>query len=383
MSTNQAPAKIHTWLAEPLPREVAESIARLADAEDVQYVAVMPDVHLANEVCVGAVVATRRLIYPAAVGGDIGCGMAAIGFDAAADLLRDERSAARLLRRLYQRIPSLRHSKQTMPSRLPECLQEQPLSHLRLEKLAGRDGRVQLGTLGRGNHFLEFQADEQGQLWLMVHSGSRAMGQAITAHHLEGAAVGTSPTRLRFLDGESAAGQAYVSDLGWALRYATENRLAMVRAACEAMAELFAINADLRSLVHGHHNHVRRETHFGEEFWIHRKGASSAAPGEPGVIPGSMGTASFHVEGRGNELALRSSSHGAGRAMSRAEAAHRVGVKQLQRQMEGVWFDHRQAQRLRDEAPAAYKDIHAVMRSQRDLVRIVRTLRPILSYKGS
>lgn len=383
MNMNQAPDKVHTWLAEPLPRDVAESLARLAEAEDVQHLAIMPDVHLANEVCVGAVVATRRLIYPAAVGGDIGCGMAAIGFDASADLLRDERSAARVLARMYQRIPSLRHSKQTMPARLPDCLQGQPPSHPRLEKLAHRDGRVQLGTLGRGNHFLEFQADEHGQLWLMAHSGSRAMGQAITAHHLAQAVLGTSAARLRFLDAETDLGQAYLSDVGWALRYAAENRLAMVGAVSEVMADLFKIGADPQSVVHGHHNHVRRETHFGEELWVHRKGASSASAGELGVIPGSMGTASFHVEGRGHEPALRSSSHGAGRAMSRTEAAEKIGVKQLQRQLDGVWFDHRQSQRLRDEAPAAYKDIHEVMRAQRDLVRIVRALRPILSFKGA
>jgi tRNA-splicing ligase RtcB len=382
MTADPASAKLHMWLAEPLPRDVAQSLDRLAAAQDIQHIAVMPDVHLAREICVGTVIATRRRIYPAAIGGDIGCGMAAIRFDASADLLAAEQSAARLLSRLYERIPSLRQPRHALPAGLPDDLPAERLSDPRLAKLAQRDGRVQLGTLGRGNHFVEFQADEQQQLWLMVHSGSRAMGQAITAHHLEWAATDASPSRLRFLDAETTAGQAYLADIDWALHYAAENRLAMVRAASQAIAELFGVATIPESLLHGHHNHVRRETHFGELLWVHRKGASPAAEGELGLIPGSMGAASFHVAGRGQEQSLRSSSHGAGRALSRTEAAHWISRKQLQRQMQGVWFDQRQTDRLRDEAPAAYKDIHAVMRAQRELVRIVRTLRPLLSYKG-
>jgi tRNA-splicing ligase RtcB len=374
-------AQIHRWLCEPLEADVSRSLERLATADDVAHVAVMPDVHLASEVCVGVAVATRSLVYPAAVGGDIGCGMAAVGFHGTADVLADETAAARLLAGLYRRVPAMRHPAATMPAALPAELDDSALSHPALERLKRRDGRVQLGTLGRGNHFLEFQSDVDGRLWLMVHSGSRGMGQAVTGHH-----VGLGDDirgKLQAMESASPAGAAYLADAAWAERYAEHNRLAMIRSVGELVDELFDFGLDESTLIHGNHNHVRQETHFGQTWWVHRKGALPAADGLPGVIPGSMGSVSYHVAGRGCSESLCSSSHGAGRAKSRTEAARSIGVKQLTREMAGVWFDHRQADRLRDEAPSAYKDIHAVMRAQRDLTKIVRELRPLLSYKGA
>ncbi len=372
------------WLCEPLPSEVEVSLQRLAASPDVCRLAVMPDVHLSGDVCVGVVTATRRLIYPGAVGGDIGCGMAAIGFDAAADLLTNENSAGRLLAGLYGRIPTIRHAARSARSQLPSHLRELPLSHPRLEKMKERDGLVQFGTLGRGNHFIELQADAEERLWLMVHSGSRAMGQAITMHHLRQSAASGCPggANLKSLASDDACGTAYLNDLAWAREYAWLNRLAMVEAVVDLFDKLFGVTADWSALIHSDHNHVLRETHGSEALWIHRKGALCAAVDEPGVIPGSMGSASFHVAGRGHAAALCSSSHGAGRVMSRTEAACTISIKQFDRQMQGIWFDHRQTFRLRDEAPSVYKNIHAVMRAQRDLTRIVRELRPLLSYKG-
>jgi tRNA-splicing ligase RtcB len=364
-----------------VPKDVAQALDRLAHTEDVRQVAVMPDVHLSRHVCTGTVVATRQRLFPQAVGGDIGCGMAALRFDGPASLLDDERAAARLLTGLYQTVPAMRHPRSTLRDRLPEALDSTALSHPGLEKLKRRDGRVQFATLGRGNHFLEFQADVEDGLWLMVHSGSRAMGQAITAYHLEDAPV--SNTGLRFLEADSTAGEAYLHDLGWACRYANASRQSMMEAVATLIGELFDISAEWQSVIHCNHNHVRREMCAGEDLWIHRKGAVSAHDGEPGIIPGSMGAPSFHVTGRGNIGALFSSSHGAGRQMSRSEAARAVTIGDLERQMRGVWFDHRLANRLRDEAPSAYKDIRAVMRAQHDLTRIVRQLRPLLSYKGA
>jgi tRNA-splicing ligase RtcB len=382
MSTHPV-ATVKAWLCEPLPSDVAQSLERLARADDVQHVAVMPDVHLSNDVCVGVVVATRRLLYPSAVGGDIGCGMAAIRFATDVELLAGEEAAARVLRELYRRVPSLKHRHNSALAELPACLRDRTLSDPRLEKLKHRDGRLQFGTLGRGNHFLEFQADQQDQLWLMLHSGSRAMGQAITAHHVSQATARTNRGGLVALDAESAAGQAYLADVAWATSYAEQNRLAMAAAVCELMEESFGISAIAESLIHSHHNHVRREVHFGEPLWVHRKGALSAAVGEAGVIPGSMGTSSFHVTGRGHVEALKSSSHGAGRALRRGEASRTIHPRQLERELRSVWFDHRQLARLCDEAPSAYKDIRAVMRAQRELTRIERELRPLLSFKGT
>jgi tRNA-splicing ligase RtcB (3'-phosphate/5'-hydroxy nucleic acid ligase) len=382
MNTQHAAARVRSWLTKPLSSDVAQSIERLCRADDVRSVAVMPDVHLANEVCVGMAMATHRLIYPAAVGSDIGCGMAVIGFEADADLLANERAAARVLAGMYRLVPSIKHPREAVPETLPACVQDVSLSDPWLEKLKNRDGRFQFGTLGRGNHFVELQADEQDRLWLMVHCGSRGMGQAITAHHLKKAREDGQSDKLVRFDAESPAGQAYFNDVAWALGYAEQNRLAIIGAVERLLAELFDVAAHRETLIHSNHNHVRRETHEGQDCWVHRKGALSAANDEAGVIPGSMGSASFHVVGRGEESSLCSSSHGAGREFSRGEASKKINVRRLEREMHGVWFDHRHAAMLRDEAPSAYKDIHAVMRAQRELTRIERELRPLLSYKG-
>jgi tRNA-splicing ligase RtcB (3'-phosphate/5'-hydroxy nucleic acid ligase) len=371
------PAPLATWLAEPLTADVLQSVERLRRADDVRHVALMPDVHLAKDVCVGAVVATERLIYPAAVGGDIGCGMLAVAFEADAGIVDNERSAARILAGLYEHIPSNRHSK---PRELPATLARVQLSDRRLQSIAGRDGRVQLGTLGRGNHFLEFQADQEDRLWVMIHSGSRAVGQAVTEHHFRNARTGRA--ELGYLNSGDEAGERYVADVQWCRVYAAENRRAMLTAVCDLMQRAFSVSDDWSSLILCDHNHVRQELHGGKTLWVHRKGAQSARAGELGIIPGSMGTASFHTVGRGCADAMMSCSHGAGRALSRAEARQQIGGKEFARQVGQVWYDHRRAAKLRDEAPAAYKDIRHVMKAQRDLTRVVRELRPVLSYKG-
>jgi tRNA-splicing ligase RtcB len=370
----------HQWLAAPLSPDVAAAIARLARSPDVRHIAIMPDVHLAADVCVGTVLATRSLLYPSAVGGDIGCGMSALAFDANADLLASENQAARLLHALYDKVPPNRHRS---ARDLPPDLAAQPLSHPSLEAIKRRDARVQLGTLGRGNHFLEFQSDDENRLWVMLHTGSRGIGQSIRDFHLEHARqVANTSAELPALDAQTPAGTAYLSDMTWALNYARANRDAILSAVIDAMRTLFNIDPVPGSGIDCHHNFVRSESHFGEQLWVHRKGAVPAAGSEAGIIPGSMGTQSFHVEGRGCAASLCSSSHGAGRAMSRDQARRKISTRDFHRQLQSVWFDHRLAPRLRDEAPAAYKDIHAVMRAQKELTRVVRVLRPILSYKG-
>jgi tRNA-splicing ligase RtcB len=374
-------SRITKWLCEPLPKDVAQSIDRLAAAQDVQHIAVLPDVHLSGDVCVGLAVATSRLIYPAAVGGDIGCGMAAVSCDASADVLASGDRAASLLAALKGAVPAMRHSRATMPD-LPGEITETSLSDAWLSKLVPRDGRVQFGTLGRGNHFLEFQADQENRLWIMLHSGSRAMGQAISGHHVAIAERKSGRHKLPWLDAGSVDGRAYLADVAWAIAYANQSRLGMLRAVEEVLRGLFGCGFDWPSLIHADHNHVRQEVHGGVPLWVHRKGALPAGDGVAGVIPGSMGTSSYHVTGRGAAESLCSSSHGAGRAMSRGEAAGAISPRQLVREMRGVWFDTSQARNLCDEAPSAYKDVQAVMRAQRELTRIDRVLRPLLSYKG-
>lgn len=302
--------RVRCWLVSPLSVEVTRALERLAAARDVQAIAVMPDVHLAPDVCNGVALATSETIYPQAVGGDIGCGMAALAFDAEAACLRDERLAARVLAGLYQRVPTNKHPLATSPE-LPPTLAEAPLSAPAVEALKRREGRLQLGTLGRGNHFLELQEADNGRLWLLVHSGSRAMGQALRAHHLARCTVDETGGRLPYLLADSPEGRAYLADHDWALRYAAESRRLMVERTAEPLAGL-GIDAEWSTFEQAHHNHVQRERHLGRELWVHRKGALPAQQGISGVIPGSMGTASYHVIGRGLEAALCSARTGRG-----------------------------------------------------------------------
>jgi tRNA-splicing ligase RtcB len=344
--------------------------------------AVMPDVHLAEGVCIGTVVATQRHVYPAAVGSDIGCGMAVLPMDADAGLLADPLAAAKVLKGLAAAVPSIRHPKATMPESLPRDLVEKLLSSSVLENNKRRDGRVQCGTLGRGNHFLEVQADESDRLWIMVHSGSRGMGQVIFNSHVKGRRRGDRPLSLFALDSQTPEGQAYLQDVEWAVDYARSNRRAMLHAVVSLFEQLFDVKANWSELIDADHNHVRRETHDETEMWVHRKGAQSARVGEWAIIPGSMGAESFLVTGRGLAASLFSCSHGAGRQLSRTEARRKVSPRKLETEMGDVWFDHRRCRELCDEAPSVYKDIRRVMRAQRDLVKIERRLRPLLNYKG-
>lgn len=371
---------VRRWTDGPVSSEVEAALDRLARAEDVRRIAVMPDVHLAADVCIGTVVATSRRLYPNAVGGDIGCGVAALAFDADAGVLADERAAAAVLAGLYRAVPLARHGRRRAPS-LPPGPAARPLSALPLEALKAREAALQLGTLGRGNHFLELQADDEGRLWLMLHSGSRGLGPAIRDHHLGHASPGA--TGLRSLDAQSAEGCAYLDDMEWAVEYADASRRAMVAAACDVIEGALGVRADASTLLSCNHNHARQETHAGERLWVHRKGAMPAAEGEDGLLPGSMGTHSFHVRGRGCAEALSSSAHGAGRRLSRTDARRLVTTRDVARELRGVWYDHRLAPGLREEAPSAYKDIGRVLRAQHELVRVVRRLRPLLSFKGA
>jgi tRNA-splicing ligase RtcB (3'-phosphate/5'-hydroxy nucleic acid ligase) len=372
-------ASIRTWLAAPMNQDVTEAIERLRRAPDVQQIAVMPDVHLATDVCIGAVVATSRLIYPQAVGGDIGCGMLAVGFDMEAAILQDPWKAGRVLAGLGRAVPARRRNRRAAIAP-PADLELVTLSDPSLEAMRRNEGAIEFATLGCGNHFIELQSDEDGRLWLMVHSGSRGMGPAVRDHHLsQGEGVGGG---LRALEAASEQGARYLADATWARGFADASRRAMAEEVGTVVGAVLGARICWETIITTDHNHVSLERHGDREFWVHRKGAMPAALGQAGVLPGSMGTSSFHVEGRGHEPALCSSAHGAGRALSRTTARAKVTERELRRQMEGVWYDYRLSDRLRDEAPVAYKDIKAVLRAQRDLVKVIRVVRPLLNYKG-
>jgi len=294
-------------------------------------------------------------------------------------VLRNPKVAGQVLSGLRAAVPARRHNRGATVAQ-PEEIGGVPLSDAGLEAMRRADGVLEFATLGSGNHFLEMQSDEEGRLWLMVHSGSRALGQAIHRHYL--ARAQPFAGGLRALDADSGDGVAYLRDSALARSYADASRLAMAERAGDVLSKVVGARMNWNSVIATDHNHVTRERLGADELWIHRKGAMPAGCGVRGVLPGSMGTLSFHVEGRGNEAALCSSAHGAGRALSRAAARAKVSERELQRQMEGVWFDFRLAGALREEAPTAYKDIRAVLRAQSELVKVTRTLRPVLNYKG-
>jgi tRNA-splicing ligase RtcB (3'-phosphate/5'-hydroxy nucleic acid ligase) len=376
---SDAVAPIRTWLASPMNHDVAEAIDRLRRAPDVQQIAVMPDVHLAADVCIGVVLATSHLIYPQAVGGDIGCGMLAVGLDVDASALAPPRVAGQVLADIGRAVPARRRNRHAIISQ-PE-LADGTLSSANLECVRRSEGALEFATLGSGNHFIEIQADEDGRLWLMVHSGSRALGQAIRDHHFTRARPATN--QLRALDAESDEGIEYRNDAAYARRFADASRRAIAEEVGKVLTRRLGAQLCWETLITTDHNHVSLERHGGRDLWVHRKGAMPAQGGESGVLPGSMGSLSFHVEGRGNEEALCSSAHGAGRTFSRTAARGKISERELRRQMEGVWYDVRLASKLRDEAPSAYKDIRSVLRAQKELVKVTRTLRPVLNYKGA
>lgn len=326
---------IRSWLATPMRSDVGEAVERIRRAPDVQHVAVMPDVHLASDTCIGVVIATSHLIYPQAVGGDIGCGMLAVAFDAGAARLNNARLANQILVDLRRAVPPRRRNRNAIIAQPSEL--STPLTDVKLEAMRRKEGELEFATLGSGNHFLELQADDEDRLWLMVHSGSRALGQAIRDHHLANAS--SLDGRLRAIDAQSESGRAYLQDAGWARGFAAASRAAIAVEAGRVLSKAIGAEICWDTVIQTDHNHVSGEWHGNRELWVHRKGAMQAQAGQLGVLPGSMGTASFHVEGRGNDGSLCSSAHGAGRSMSRARARSKVSTRELRAQMRGVWCD--------------------------------------------
>ena len=385
----ESDARVRLWLAGPLDQVTARALDRLRRLPDLQRLAVMPDVHPAADVCVGTVIATGELIYPQAIGGDIGCGMSTVGLQGAGIGTLHEKRRARVLECFGREVPVLtragRDAARAGAMPLPSLLRAP-----RLSRAAEREGVLQLGTLGRGNHFLEVQADDDGRVWIMVHSGSRAVGQAIAQHYTTAAAhrLGRAPGarhacgKLLALSIASAEGQDYLADQNWAVVYAAANRKQLLCSAAAVLQRECGLAPDWGTFVDLPHNFVRREPHDGAELVVHRKGASPAFEGQAGLIPGSAGTFSVHVEGRGLAASLCSSSHGSGRVLSRGEARKNTSAAQLRRQLEGVVYDERMVERLLEEAPGVYRDLRVVLEAQRDLVRVVRRLRPVISYKG-
>jgi len=344
------------------------------------HVAAMPDLHAAHGVAVGSVFATEGVVVPSALGGDLGCGVAAVRLEGAVDP-RDTRALRRILAGWTARIPvgDERHRGEGRP--LPPALAARPLSTGALEHARDRMGPLQLGTLGGGNHFVELDRDAGGTAWLLVHSGSRGLGGAIGAHH-QRAATAEGTGTIPGLDVAGEAGRACLADLGWASDFAAANRAAMLEVAAAVVAEVTGAAPDPSSALDVRHNYVADEEHQGRRLLVHRKGAIAAPLGARVLIPGSMGTASYLAEGLGEPLSYGSASHGAGRVLTRTEARRKIDPARLARSMGRVVHDERRARTLVEEAPAAYRDVREVLEDEADLVRPLLRLEPVVVLKG-
>jgi tRNA-splicing ligase RtcB len=382
----------------------AEAIEQIRNVTQLPILAgpvvVMPDVHFGRGATVGTVIPTRAAIVPAAVGVDIGCGMLAVKTDlAAADL---PESLGRLRAQIERDVPVGYnfHKEPLAPAGSREAL----VLETRLKKLEVRFPKLrileemgrfdeprmwrQLGSLGGGNHFVEICLDAEGAVWIMLHSGSRNVGNIIgqcamqMAKQVAERVDRSLPHRdLAWLDEGTREFEAYVEGLGWAQEYASLNRDLMLHLVHKALAKSLGRDVGfVGEITNCHHNYARVEEHFGENIWVTRKGAVSARAGELGIIPGSMGAKSFIVRGKGEATSYSSCSHGAGRLMSRTQARKTFTREDLALETAGV--ECRKDEGVIDEIPSAYKDIDAVMAAQADLVEVVATLKQILCVKG-
>jgi tRNA-splicing ligase RtcB len=372
--TPEAGVPIHLWARAIPPGALAQLERLAAQPWAAEHVAAMPDLHVAQGVAVGSVFATERTIVPMALGGDLGCGMSATRFPfPAAALSRGE--LERMLRALASVIPlgdAVHRGRGAVT--LDRSLATHALEHA-CERLIPRH----LGTLGGGNHFVELDRDGGGDLWLLIHSGSRGVGSAIAGHHVR-AAQSEGQGEIPGLSIDTEAGLACQRDLAWATQFARANRDAILRAATGVIFE--ATQAEPAEHLDVHHNFVREEVHFGRRLLIHRKGAIAAPAGERALIPGSMGTASYVVEGLGEASSFSSASHGAGRVMTRKQAHQEVSPDRFIHSMRRVVFDVRRARTLLEEAPSVYREIGEVLEDERDLVTARVRLEPIAVLKG-
>lgn len=399
--THHAPLKL--WdSAGPFEAGAMQQLRNVASLPFIHHhVAGMPDVHWGMGATVGSVIATKQAIVPAAVGVDIGCGMMAVRTTLTADQLPDSLAAIRA--DIERAVPKGMESSQTAnhakggwattPNSVSRAWYDKFESRWRaiLAKHPKVDGKTsdQLGSMGGGNHFIEACLDEEDRVWVMLHSGSRGTGNRIGTYFINAAKEAIAKEQLdfhladkdlAFLTEGSQLFDDYIEAMHFAQDYAMANReLMMVRVLDALRKHVPGFKTD-KAAINCHHNYATREVHFGERVWVTRKGAVSARTGELGIIPGSMGTGSFIVEGLGNEDSFCSCSHGAGRVMSRGQAKKLITLDQHKAAMQGI--EARVDEGVLDESPAAYKDIGAVMDAQQDLVRIRHRLRQVVNVKG-
>ena len=383
---NQIAPNVLSWASDldDVTRDQAARTARLPILAG--HLALMPDAHLGMGATIGSVIPTESAVIPSAVGVDIGCGMAARALDLREDQLPDA-GLDGWVERMIRDVPAGlgKWHGEASDDALSWLIEHPPPPTL---EHPGRAAE-QLGTLGSGNHFVEIAVDEIGQVWILLHSGSRGGGNQLATMHTktarrlhEGLGTELEDPELAWLQQGTPEFDAYIRDLGWAQSYARENRRQLLKATHQTLAYVLGREIDAVDEVNCHHNYTELEEHGGRWVWITRKGAIHAGTGERGLIPGSMGQRSYLVVGLGNEASYTSCSHGAGRRMSRNQARRTLTVEALQRQMEGRSWQASDAQALLDEAPDAYRPIDQVMRDQADLVRVEHSFRALANYKG-
>lgn len=371
---------------EPQALEQLQNISELPFI--YKHVAVMPDCHLGKGATVGSVIATKGAIIPAAVGVDIGCGMIAVKTSLTSHSLPDNLDAIR--DKIEQRIPTgksrntelTRSAEDRLATLVPDSPSDYPLMGWVL----------QLGSLGGGNHFIELSLDENDSVWVVLHSGSRGIGNSLASKHIKIAQelmdryfIVLKDKDLAYLPQHTHEFSEYIEDLLWAQRFAYANRDEMMDRVLSILSlEIyndFGHEAELElERINCHHNFTQQESHMGHNVWVTRKGAIQMRQGQMGVIPGSMGTKSYIVSGLENTVAFHSAPHGAGRNFSRTEARKRFTMEDMAKAMEGVSYRHDEA--LLDEIPGAYKDIDVVMENSKDLVTVHHVLKQIVNVKG-
>lgn len=401
-SEDGARIPVKSWCAEIEPGAMTQAVNLSRHPATFHHVALMPDCHVGYGMPIGGVIACETAVIPNAVGVDIGCGMVAVKTNVPAATFEAMAARRELLDRVKRLIPvgeGVDRKEEIAWDGFDRYLDA--LKGSDAPQWPSRLDRSNLGTLGGGNHFIELQYDEAGTVWLMIHSGSRNLGYRIAAHYHARAEklnrmfqVALPDRELAFLPLDHEDGQDYIRDMQFAMAYARENRRIMMALFKQALTEQLG-QVEFVDEVNIHHNYAAREEHFGRKVWVHRKGATSAREGETGIIPGSMGTPSYIVRGRGNQESFMSCSHGAGRRMGRGEACRRLSVADCDRAMAGIAFDRWGRNRSKwkkkrtdageydlGEAPLAYKDIETVIAAELDLIEPLVRLRPLGVIKG-
>jgi len=382
--------KLLNW-ASSLDVNASLQAARTSRMPVVERVALMPDAHVGMGATVGSVIGTNGAILPAAVGVDIGCGMAAVEFDLSEDELPG--NLAPFLGMVEHAIPAGVGNGHT--SAKPEAYSwyaaHKGMFTSKLDSKLESKVLDQFGSLGSGNHFFELCVDERGKVWIVLHSGSRGIGNILGSRHVKEAkklmktkAIGLEDPDLAYFTEQDPEFQLYIGDMLACQDYAAGNRALMLKRSVAAFRK-FMGDKKFQTVqeINCHHNFTQKEVHDGHELWITRKGAIKADVGDKGIIPGSMGTRTYIVSGLGNPDSYNSCSHGAGRVHSRSAAKKLFTVDDLREQMDGkVWLEHK-AESLLDEIPSCYKDIDQVMEDQKDLVATDHVLHQVLNFKGA